>query len=61
MELLFFKIQTNKETFAAQIKISTCASLNQSLCVEQILECACTLEEKKALKDPLTSVVQHKK
>jgi hypothetical protein len=47
MELLFSKIQTNKETFAAQIKISTCAGLNQSLCVEQILEFACTLEGKK--------------
>jgi len=47
MELLLKKIQTNKETFAAQIKMSTCAGLNQSLCVEQILECACTLEGKK--------------
>jgi hypothetical protein len=50
MELLFKKNQTNKKAFAAQIKISTCASLNQSIYVQQILERACTLEGKKSTK-----------
>jgi hypothetical protein len=45
MELLFKKkSKLTKKTFATQINIRTCASLNQSIYVEQILECACTLE-----------------
>ncbi len=60
-KLFFFQIQTNKETFATQNKINTCASLNQSLCVEQILECTCILEGGKALKDPFMIVLQRKK